>query len=178
MANDPQNPWSGWDTQTLHDLKEWRLRLSGTDAYVNVPLKKEIDESNGSPATHILTRTFTENVTTETGIIIEKGTVWIRSVTAKTPGARPFRSSETLNTASFSFAVALAKLGIKLPATRGLDFEVKRVEGEAEATYAISFADIMSKPLAVNEVALAAAKDARRKKARSKKRAPGDTTSA
>jgi hypothetical protein len=154
---------TGWDTESLHDLKQWRIRVADTHAYVNAPLKKAMDAANGTPVSHVLTRTFPET-----------GTVWIRPVDPKTPGARLFRSSETLATATFSIAVPLAKLKFSLPPSRGLDFAVTQVEGEAEPTYAISFKDVLSAPRAVDEVALAQAQEARRERARAKKRKAGD----
>jgi hypothetical protein len=150
-----------WDSERRpHELLPIKFHIRGTVCYVPARTKSDVDEENKGPTTHVKTRTFEA----------EKK-VWISPCSAKDPDARKLRIiSDTEGTAEFGFGIPLLKLALKLPPTRQYEFiaEKRPVEGGG-AVYEISFADFERVRREVDEVALAAAKQAKAQKAKARR---------
>jgi hypothetical protein len=158
----PDDSDSGWDQEgRASDLVPMAVHLIGTSAYMNASLKAAMDQSYGMPASAVRTKTFSDT-----------GKVWIGAVKPGAPDVRALRISKTMATASFGFSIPLRKLNFRLPPGAKLICLAKPVKGQ-KATFEIVIAEGRYEPRSVDDLKLAAGKEARLAKARAKRAGPG-----
>jgi hypothetical protein len=161
---EPQIPTSlstiDWDHErTVHQLDPLEVHLRTTTMYIPSRMKEQMDRDHGKPVVALRTKTFPET-----------GMVWLSTIGLGTPGARMVRAGKTLGTAEFGFGIPLRKLGLKLPVERQFNFKVLPVTLEdGGIVYEISFAEAENLPRDVHEALLAAAKQAKAVKIKSRR---------